>query len=212
MWVVGAVALSLLHAVLPTHWLPFVLVARAQGWNRRRLAALVVVAGLGHLASTLALCLASAWAGHHVVTRMRDAEGMGGLLGSGLLLLVGAVYFSLGVRDREHARGHHHASHETPERETTLSLVAVPTLAPCAELAPVFLAAGGMGWTTLGLLALLVTLSSLAATVVLALATSHGMDHFHFHWLERNERLAIGLVLGLLGLGSALASWNSLAG
>ena len=48
-------AIAFLHAALPTHWLPFVLVGRARGWSRRRTLFVAAFAGLGHVACTVAL-------------------------------------------------------------------------------------------------------------------------------------------------------------
>ena len=45
-------AAAFLHAALPTHWLPFVLVGRAQRWTLRRTLGAVVAAGLAHIATT----------------------------------------------------------------------------------------------------------------------------------------------------------------
>src|SRR3954462_5890241 len=41
---------AFLHAAIPTHWLPFVLVARARGWSRGKAIAVLALAGLGHVA------------------------------------------------------------------------------------------------------------------------------------------------------------------
>ena len=45
-------ATAFLHAALPTHWLPFVLVGRAQRWSLPRLLGAVAAAGLAHIATT----------------------------------------------------------------------------------------------------------------------------------------------------------------
>ena len=52
-------AAAFLHAALPTHWLPFVLVGRAQRWTLRRTLGAVVAAGLAHIATT---AVVGAWA------------------------------------------------------------------------------------------------------------------------------------------------------
>ena len=48
----GGFAAAFLHAALPTHWLPFVLVGRAQRWTLARSLLAVTAAGLAHIAST----------------------------------------------------------------------------------------------------------------------------------------------------------------
>src|SRR3712207_4686563 len=54
---------AFLHAAIPTHWLPFVLVGRAQGWSGRRILGVAVLAGGGHVASTAVLGLIVTGAG-----------------------------------------------------------------------------------------------------------------------------------------------------
>src|SRR5438067_13644227 len=46
------------HAAIPTHWLPFVLTARVQGWNASKTIAVTALAGTGHVVVTAALGLA----------------------------------------------------------------------------------------------------------------------------------------------------------
>ncbi|WGM46474.1 hypothetical protein KOAAANKH_01342 [Brevundimonas sp. NIBR10] len=48
----GGFVAAFLHAALPTHWLPFVLVGRAQRWTLTRTLASVGAAGVAHIAST----------------------------------------------------------------------------------------------------------------------------------------------------------------
>ena len=48
----GGFATAFLHAALPTHWLPFARVCRAQRWTLDRLMAADVAAGLAHVAVT----------------------------------------------------------------------------------------------------------------------------------------------------------------
>ena len=51
----GGFVAAFLHAALPTHWLPFTLVGRAQGWRPRRILLTVTAAGLAHIATTAAV-------------------------------------------------------------------------------------------------------------------------------------------------------------
>src|SRR5207237_1529404 len=46
------------HAAIPTHWLPFVLTARVQGWSASKTIAVTALAGTGHVMVTAALGLA----------------------------------------------------------------------------------------------------------------------------------------------------------
>ena len=48
---------AFLHAAIPTHWLPFVMVGRARGWSpARTLAAVALAGGLGLARVAVARC------------------------------------------------------------------------------------------------------------------------------------------------------------
>ena len=87
----GGFIAAALHAALPTHWLPFVLVGRAQGWTMRRLGMVVVVAALAHVATTALIGGAVAIAG---VALDRWVHGVLPHLSSALLFLFGAFYLA----------------------------------------------------------------------------------------------------------------------
>lgn len=53
-------AVAFLHAIIPTHWLPFVMVGRARGWSQRRTLTTVALAGGGHMVATTVLGVALA--------------------------------------------------------------------------------------------------------------------------------------------------------
>ncbi len=92
---------ALLHAALPTHWLPFVLVGRAQGWSGRKTLAVTALAGSGHVISTVIPAVILMTAGMAleerfglVLTRIAGAV----LIGFGLLYLFSFhCYLLIGV-------------------------------------------------------------------------------------------------------------------
>ena len=54
---------AFLHAAIPTHWLPFVLTARVQKWNRSKTLLVTGLAGSGHVLFTAVLGFLVAWFG-----------------------------------------------------------------------------------------------------------------------------------------------------
>src|SRR5882724_5590790 len=109
------------HAAIPTHWLPFVLVARARQWGRTKTLAVVIFAGVGHVALTSLLGLAIAWFGFRLDEKLgRSFPWIAG----GALMLMGVYYFwrqisGQGICHHPVPGGHHRASedcgHETEQ-------------------------------------------------------------------------------------------------
>ncbi len=54
-WIIllGSFALSVVHAAIPNHWLPLVLLGKTEQWSNRQLAAFSAVTGLAHTLSTV---------------------------------------------------------------------------------------------------------------------------------------------------------------
>src|SRR5256885_11571730 len=95
------------HAAIPTHWLPFVLTSRVQGWNASKTIAVTALAGTGHVIVTAALGLA--------ITLFGAAlnESIGAWfprIAGGALLLFGAYYLVRQMIGKGHV--HFHYPHE----------------------------------------------------------------------------------------------------
>jgi len=62
--------IAFFHAAIPTHWLPFVLTARAQRWNRAKTLMITALAGSGHVLFTATLGSLVAWLGIELSARI----------------------------------------------------------------------------------------------------------------------------------------------
>ena len=95
------------HAAIPTHWLPFVLTARVQGWNPSKTIAVTALAGTGHVLVTAALGLAITLFG----AALNDRIGAWfPRIAGGALLLFGLYYLGRQVLGKGHV--HFHYPHE----------------------------------------------------------------------------------------------------
>ena len=102
---------AFLHAAIPTHWLPFVVAARAQRWNSPKTLVVTGVAGSGHVLFTTALGVLVAWGGIALNARWSRAFP---IIAGAALVLVGLLYL---VRQLKGGQGHvhlfgHHSHHE----------------------------------------------------------------------------------------------------
>ena len=196
----GTLLIAALHAVMPTHWLSFVLVARAQRWTRGRMLRVVLFSGLGHVMTTALVGLLAAALGKTAAAALE--EHIDTPLPAMILLAFGLYYLVLGWR----RSGHRHCQHDHSQDPIRADRMAVGalflemTLSPCETLIPLFFAAGAMPWTELLVMALATSGITLLLMALLATLGFSGYSKVAFPWLERNERLAVGALLAALGL------------
>ncbi|CAN1251488.1 hypothetical protein LINPERPRIM_LOCUS7743 [Linum perenne] len=130
----GIATVSLLHSFIPTHWLPFSIVGRAQKWTLSRTLFVTAFGAVLHVVSTsllgiTAITMANTIAGEETVHK----------LASLLLVVLGGGYVILFLTGKG---GHSHSHNQPMERMAVAGLVLVPALSPCATTLPVFLAVG----------------------------------------------------------------------
>ena len=213
----GAAVVSLAHGLLPNHWLPFVLIGRAQGWPTRRVLAVLLAAGAAHVAVSGAIAMVLMLVGVAVrVSVTGFAERLGGFLPGVVLLGAGILYVALDLWHRRGHAYHHHHHHDLHEaaasgmsdRGAVATLVLTLALSPCEAMLPIFVSAAPKGDPTL--LFVLVVASGAASILVmstLAWLALRGVGRLNFGPFADRERLLVGLVLVVVGavtLGLAL--------
>src|SRR4051794_15581525 len=82
-------SVAFLHAMIPTHWLPFVLTARVQKWNPAKTLVITAFAGLGHVAITALLGFLIAWCGIKLNEKIQDLFPW---IAGGAMLLFGLFF------------------------------------------------------------------------------------------------------------------------
>ncbi len=212
------------HAALPTHWLPFVLVAQARGWTRAKTLSVTVFSGLGHVALTTLLGAGIAWFG--IILDARFGQVFPWLVG-GLFLLIGAYYFWRQATGRgichhhlpgthraseecghEHARSHwEHELEDSPVASrsaadwTAISgLFAMLTFSPCEVFLPVYLRSAPYGWRGFTVLSAILAAATLLGMVVFISLAFVGVDRLKLKRFERREAALMGALFTLLGV------------
>ncbi|XP_058107581.1 uncharacterized protein LOC131251090 [Magnolia sinica] len=187
----GIATVSLLHSFIPTHWLPFSIVGRAQKWTLSRTLFVTACGAILHVMSTsllgiTAITMANSIAGEDMVHK----------LASLLLVVLGGSYILLFMLGKG---GHSHSHNHPMEKMAVAGLVLVPALSPCATTLPVFLAVGNS--SSMMVLAIIVLLFSTVIVMTSLVALSfYGASQLKFHWVERYDKLLVGTVLCLVGI------------
>lgn len=200
---------SLVHGLLPNHWLPFVLVGRAQHWKTGTMLSVLVAAGAAHTAVAGAIALALLLAGVAIQDLIRPAAH----LLPGAILGAAGVFFL--VLDRLPGRHHHHDLHEAhrsgmSDATAVVTLILSLALSPCEAMIPVFLSAVPHGDPVLLLgMVVLSGAATIIAMATLALVAWRGARRLDFGRFAHLERSLIGLLLLAMGLVSlAVGLWG----
>jgi nickel/cobalt exporter len=189
--------IAFFHAALPTHWLPFVLVGRGQGWGAGKTLTIAAGAGLGHTLSTMLIGLLLTGAG---LAFERRFGGLSPWIVGGLLIALGLFYL---LRQALYPHGHAHAKPRlfTSDRAAILALLALVTISPCEAFLPVYLSGVRYGWVGFLLLSAVLATATIAGMVVFTGVSILGVNRLPLGLLERYEAGILGAVLCALGVG-----------
>ncbi|MBI2899277.1 MAG: hypothetical protein HYY17_03780 [Planctomycetes bacterium] len=187
---------ALLHTLIPSHWLCFVAVGKAQQWRLRKTLAVSAAAGALHVATTVALGIAIILVGR----RFLDGERLEKASGA-ILIGLGAFYLIL------HAlrAGHHHVRDAAiPHKVAVLSLMLTVAVSPCSGAIPFLVAAAGSS-KMVAMVAAVLLVTTIGNMLLLVGLTSLGIEKLKFDFIEKYEKLLVGGVLCLLGTAVLLA-------
>lgn len=189
-------AVAFLHAAIPTHWLPFVIVGRGQRWSTGKTLSVTALAGMGHVAFTIVLGLAVMGLG------LAAAPLLGKIFTpvvGGLLISVGLFYL---VRHALKPGAHSHAQSKlfTTDRAAVIGLVTLLALSPCEAFLPIYLANVQHGWVGFATLSAILFVATSAGMLLFTSLSLAGAQRLKLESLARYERAILGGVLCVLGV------------
>eukprot|EP00897_Mesotaenium_endlicherianum_P009595 jgi/Mesen1/8664/ME000504S08108 len=190
----GIVTVSVLHSFIPTHWLPFSVVGRAQKWSISQTLLVTALGAFCHVLSTSVL-------GFTAVTMAHTIAGEEAVhnVASLLLIFLGATYVLLHLLGKGgHAHSHNHGGNM--EKMAVAGLILVPALSPCAATLPVFLAVSDASYSTMLVAVVVLLLSTLTVMVSLVALSFYGASKLKFAWVEKYDKLLVGSVLCAVGI------------
>jgi len=200
----GGFAAAFLHAALPTHWLPFVLVGRAQRWPLPKVLTAVAAAGLAHIATTAVV------GGLIIAAGMALDQWVAGFLphlSAVLLFLFGAFYLVKSAIRRPIMAGGPALDLAEPTVSHAAAfwgLVAMLAITPGEVLLPIYMSSAQEGLTALMLLTVAFAAGTILGMGVFTTLARAGASVLRLERWARYEGLVLGLALIALGLLVAL--------
>ncbi len=195
----GSLLLSLLHAVIPSHWLPILAIGKKENWSLREILNVTAISGLSHVTSTLLIGWSLAFFGWEI---SKNFKSLTPFIAPIVLIAIGGVFIY-----RHHKHKHFHVAdqqHQNSKLKMIFTLSLAMFLSPCLEVEAYFLAAGteSIWWTVL--LSAIYFFVTLIGMVVWVNIAYRGLTKFNWHTLEHKAGIITGVTLILSGILSFL--------
>ncbi len=185
---------SLVHTLIPSHWLCFVVVGKAQGWKTRKTLTVAAGAGSLHVAITVALGLALCGVGGGLGKPQEETLER---VSAFILIGLGVLYLGFHLF---HAGHHHESDRGVPEKAAIAGLLFSLVVSPCSAAIPFLIAsASSAGYPGIALIGGVLLVTTVGVMLVLVGLTSLGIEKLQFQFFDKYEKLIVGLVLCTLG-------------
>jgi len=192
----STVTIGVLHALAPDHWLPFVMLGRAQNWSRSKLSWVTILAGIGHVSSSLLIGTVGVLLGF-AAEKINLWESYRGNIASLLLIGFGIAYMVWGLKNWGRRHTHHLDRAKVVSYWTLFTLT---VFGPCEPLIPLIFAGSTFGWASVAGIFLLFGFSTIFMMLVQVHLASFGVALFRWHWFEHASDVVAGGVIALTGI------------
>jgi nickel/cobalt transporter (NicO) family protein len=204
----GSLLLSLIHALIPNHWIPLIAIGKTEKWSVRRTLWATTITGFSHTLSTIIVGIIVGIAGYKLSSGYQVVSTVAAPV---ILAGLGFIYVVLDLRNSHHHHHHHHGLHEhTPQQSgkagksrwhsILASLSIAMFLTPCIEIEAYYFQAGTIGWSGILIVSAVYLLVTLLVMLLLVFLGIKGIQTFNTHFLEHHEKGITGIILIGLGL------------
>lgn len=196
---VGSFLISLLHAIIPSHWLPVIAIGRKENWDLSETEKITFIAGLAHVLSTVLIGIFFGIIGLQLSDSLKSFTH---IIAPSVLVLIGFYFI------RQHYVHHHfHLQNQKtegrPKRQIIGALVLAMFLSPCLEIEGYFLMAGALGSWVVALIACIYCMVSISGMMLWIRFAYKGLVKLNWHKWEHNA----GLISGGVLIGTGILSY-----
>ena len=149
---IGTLTISILHALIPSHWIPILAFEKKFKWTPQQTLRITIISALAHALSTVLLGIAIGLLSFKISEHF---EYITKIVSSLILIVLGFVFI---IRHHHHNHFHLHNEGELQQLSATkviTVLVMGMFLAPCLEIEGYFILAGTAGLKYIFLVSLL---------------------------------------------------------
>ncbi len=202
MWQIflGSLLLSLIHALIPHHWIPLIAISKAENWTKRETFFATFVTGFSHMLSTIIIGIIVGFVG---IKLSESYSEITSLAAPTILLGMGIIFLILDFRTSKH---HHHFDIEEERIKNKRSKTAIITslglamfLTPCLEIEVFYFQAANYGWPGIIVVSAVYLVMTLLFMLLLVHLGLKGINRFNSNFLEHHAKSITGVILIILG-------------
>ncbi len=194
--ITGSLIISLLHAIIPNHWLPIIAIGKKEQWTLQEVTKVTLISALAHGVSTVLLGVLLSVLGAKLGTGLTNFTT---IIAPVILILMGLLFIY-----RHHKHKHFHIDEDIKKKKSKAAIVTALATAmffsPCLEIEAYFLLAGTQAWWLVWFISLLYLVITTTGMVLLVRFAFIGLLKLNWHSLEHNAGIITGLTLVATGI------------
>ncbi len=194
--ITGSLIISLLHAVIPSHWLPVIAIGRKEGWSTAEVTRVTLICALAHGLSTILIGIILSLVGSQLENNLANFTG---IIAPVILVSIGLIFIY-----RHHKHKHFHIDDNIKKNKSKPAIITALVIAmffsPCMEIEAYFLLAGTEGlWLVLSIAFLYLSITTVGMLLLVRFAYK-SLLKMNWHFLEHNAGIITGPTLVATGI------------
>ncbi len=194
--ITGSLIISLLHAVIPNHWLPVIAIGRKEQWTISEITKVTLTCALAHGISTILIGVALGFLGAKLDDNITHFTN---IIAPIILVSIGLIFIY-----RYHRHRHFYIDEEIKKKQSKAAIITALVIAmffsPCLEIEAYFLLAGTQATWLVWFIAILYLFVTTTGMILLVRFAYNGLLKLNWHSLEHNAGIITGLTLVATGL------------
>lgn len=194
----GSLIISLLHAVIPNHWLPVIAIGRKENWTIQEVTNVTFTCAVAHGISTILIGIVLAFLGSKLDNNVTHFTN---IIAPAIIIAIGLIFIF-----RHHIHKHFHIDEGIRKKKTKAAIITALVIAmffsPCMEIEAYFLLAGAESTLLVWLLAASYIVITTTGMVLLVRYAYKGLLKLNWHSLEHNAGIVTGITLVVTGIVS----------
>ncbi len=204
----AAFLLSLLHGLIPSHWLPIVALSKSEKWSTQKLLGYSIIASLAHVIGTLFIGLIlfsitkASISNNESINDISQAEWIEKIqfekISSIILLFLGLWFLY-----RHYKHYHFHIHPNKNAKWVFGAIVFAMLISPCLEIVGYYVTIAPLGWSAFISISLVYSITTVFSVVLGVYIFNKGLSKIQSHKAEHNA----GIISSILMILSAIFMW-----